>query len=44
MLAVLGTGLQARAHIEALRLVRAFAEVRVWGRTSSKAERLAAAL
>jgi ornithine cyclodeaminase/alanine dehydrogenase-like protein (mu-crystallin family) len=41
VLAVLGTGLQAHAHIEALRLVRNFREVRIWGRSPEKAERLA---
>ncbi len=30
MLAILGSGVQARSHLEALRLVRAFREVRVW--------------
>src|SRR4029077_4013499 len=30
VLAILGTGVQARSHLEALRLVRAFSEVRVW--------------
>lgn len=29
-LAILGSGVQAGSHLEALRLVRAFAEVRVW--------------
>lgn len=33
VLAVLGTGVQARAHVQALRLVRRFDEIRVWGRT-----------
>jgi thiomorpholine-carboxylate dehydrogenase len=33
ILAVLGTGVQARAHVQALRLVRRFDDVRVWGRT-----------
>ena len=37
VLAVLGTGVQARAHVEALRTVRDFAEVRVWGRTPAHA-------
>jgi len=40
-LAILGTGVQARAHIEALRLVRPFREVRIWGRNYEKAQRLA---
>lgn len=30
VLAILGSGVQARSHLEALRLVRNFAEVRVW--------------
>ena len=30
MLAILGSGVQARSHLEALRLVRAFRDVRVW--------------
>jgi ornithine cyclodeaminase/alanine dehydrogenase-like protein (mu-crystallin family) len=42
VLAVLGSGVQARSHVEALRLVHAFAEVRVWSRTPAHAERLAA--
>ena len=42
VLAVLGTGVQARVHIEALRLVRDFREVRIWGRSREKAVQLAA--
>lgn len=42
VLAILGTGVQARAHVEALRLVRPFREVRIWGRTPANAERCAA--
>ena len=30
MLAILGSGVQAQSHLEALRLVREFREVRVW--------------
>jgi ornithine cyclodeaminase/alanine dehydrogenase-like protein (mu-crystallin family) len=30
VLAILGSGVQARSHLEALRLVREFSEVRVW--------------
>jgi alanine dehydrogenase len=30
VLAILGSGVQARSHLEALRLVRSFREVRVW--------------
>jgi thiomorpholine-carboxylate dehydrogenase len=41
VLAVLGTGVQARAHVEALRHVRGIKEVRVWGRTREHAERCA---
>jgi ornithine cyclodeaminase/alanine dehydrogenase-like protein (mu-crystallin family) len=41
VLAVLGTGVQARAHICALRLVRKFEEIRVWGRTPSRAKQVA---
>ena len=42
VLAVLGSGVQARAHVEALRLVRPFREIRIWGRTTANAERCAA--
>jgi ornithine cyclodeaminase/alanine dehydrogenase-like protein (mu-crystallin family) len=41
VLAILGGGVQARSHWEALRLVRNFAEVRVWSRTPAHAQRLA---
>jgi thiomorpholine-carboxylate dehydrogenase len=41
VLAILGSGVQARSHMEALRLVRNFAEVRVWSRTPEHAERFA---
>jgi thiomorpholine-carboxylate dehydrogenase len=41
VLAILGSGVQARAHVEALTRVRAFAEIRVWGRTRAHAERFA---
>ncbi len=41
VLAVLGTGVQSRAHIRALRFVRSFDEIRVWGRTPSHAQRVA---
>ena len=36
-LAILGTGLQAHAHLDAMRSVRTIDEVRVWGRTHEKA-------
>jgi thiomorpholine-carboxylate dehydrogenase len=41
ILAILGSGVQARSHVEALRLVRNFDEVRVWSRTLEHAERFA---
>jgi thiomorpholine-carboxylate dehydrogenase len=41
-LAILGSGVQARSHLQALRLVRDFSEVRVWSRTPANAERFAA--
>ena len=41
VLAILGSGVQARSHVEALRLVRNFEEVRVWSPTKAHAERFA---
>jgi thiomorpholine-carboxylate dehydrogenase len=41
VLALLGSGVQARAHLQALTQVRSFAEVRVWSRTAEHAERFA---
>jgi thiomorpholine-carboxylate dehydrogenase len=41
ILAILGSGVQARSHVEALRLVRKFEEVRVWSPTTAHAEKLA---
>ncbi len=41
VLAILGTGVQARAHIHALRLVQQFDEIRVWGRTPERARQVA---
>jgi thiomorpholine-carboxylate dehydrogenase len=41
VLAVLGSGVQARSHIEALQLVRQFEEIRVWSPTNAHAERFA---
>jgi len=41
ILAILGSGVQARSHLEALRLVRQFEEVRVWSPTREHAERFA---
>jgi ornithine cyclodeaminase/alanine dehydrogenase-like protein (mu-crystallin family) len=42
VLALLGSGVQAHAHLEALRHVRRFEEVRVWSRTPAHAHRFAA--
>jgi ornithine cyclodeaminase/alanine dehydrogenase-like protein (mu-crystallin family) len=44
VLAVIGTGVQARAHIEALTAARRLAEIRVAGREPAKAERFARSL
>src|SRR5213082_925680 len=41
VLAILGSGVQARSHVEALRLVRNFEEIRVWSPTKEHAERFA---
>jgi len=41
VLAILGTGVQGRAHLEVLPHVRRFEEVRVWNRTAARAERFA---
>jgi ornithine cyclodeaminase/alanine dehydrogenase-like protein (mu-crystallin family) len=40
-LAILGSGVQARAHIRALRLVRDFDEIRIWSRNPQNAKLLA---
>jgi len=40
VLAVLGSGVQARSHIEALTRVRAFEEIRVWGRDAGRVRAL----
>ena len=40
-LAILGSGVQARAHFQALSLVRKFDDVRVWSRDSQHAQTLA---
>jgi ornithine cyclodeaminase/alanine dehydrogenase-like protein (mu-crystallin family) len=40
-LAILGSGVQARSHVEALRLVRHFEEIRVWSPNKSHAEQFA---
>ncbi len=41
ILAILGSGVQAHSHVEALRLVRRFEEIRVWSPTNTHAERFA---
>src|ERR1051326_2153175 len=41
VLAILGSGVQARSHFEALRLVRNFEEIRVWSQTKAHAEAFA---
>jgi ornithine cyclodeaminase/alanine dehydrogenase-like protein (mu-crystallin family) len=41
VLAVLGSGVQARSHVEALRLVRQFEEIRVWSPTLEHAKQFA---
>jgi len=40
VLAIIGSGVQAHSHLEALRLVRAFREIRVWSPTRERLERL----
>jgi alanine dehydrogenase len=37
VLAILGSGVQAQSHLEALRLVRSFSDVRVWSPRSGRA-------
>ena len=41
ILAILGSGVQARSHVEALRLVRRFEEIRVWSPTKEHADQFA---
>lgn len=41
VLAILGSGVQARSHIEALRLVRQFEKIQVWSPNKSHAEQFA---
>ena len=41
ILAILGSGVQARSHLEALRLVRQFEEIRVWSPTKEHARQFA---
>jgi thiomorpholine-carboxylate dehydrogenase len=42
VLAILGSGVQARSHVEALRLVRRFEEIRVWSPNAEHAQQFAA--
>jgi ornithine cyclodeaminase len=42
-LAILGSGVQARSHLEAISLVRPLSEVRVWSRNPDNARKFAAA-
>jgi thiomorpholine-carboxylate dehydrogenase len=41
VLAILGSGVQARSHVETLQLVRQFEEIRVWSPTIEHAKRFA---
>ena len=41
VLAILGSGVQARSHVEALRVVRQFEEIRVWSPTYEHAKQFA---
>jgi len=41
VLAILGSGVQARSHVEALRLVRQFKEIRAWSPTAEHANQFA---
>src|SRR5437762_3724462 len=41
VLAILGSGVQGRSHVEALRLVRQFEEIRVWSPNKSHAKQFA---
>ena len=41
VLAILGSGVQARSHVEALQLVRKFEEIRIWSPTRENAQRFA---
>jgi thiomorpholine-carboxylate dehydrogenase len=42
VLAILGSGVQAQSHVEALKAVRQFDEIRVWSRTPANAGKFAA--
>jgi ornithine cyclodeaminase/alanine dehydrogenase-like protein (mu-crystallin family) len=41
-LAILGAGVQARSHLQAMAAVRPFERARIWSRTAANAERVAA--
>ncbi len=41
VLAILGSGVQARSHVQALTRVRSFDDIRVWSRTEANARRFA---
>jgi len=41
ILAILGSGVQARSHVDALRLVKSFQEIRVWSPTFEHAKQFA---
>ncbi|XP_031554176.1 ketimine reductase mu-crystallin-like [Actinia tenebrosa] len=41
VLAILGSGTQARSHAEAMRHVKSFTEVKVWSRTAANAQKFA---
>lgn len=41
ILAILGSGVQARSHVQALRLVRQFEEIRIWSPNESHAKQFA---
>jgi thiomorpholine-carboxylate dehydrogenase len=41
ILGILGSGVQARSHIQAFRMVRGFKDIRIWSRNPAHAERLA---
>jgi ornithine cyclodeaminase/alanine dehydrogenase-like protein (mu-crystallin family) len=43
ILAVLGSGVQAQSHLEAIKLVRPIREARIWSRTPANVQRLATA-
>ncbi len=44
VLAILGTGVQARSHAEAMLCARPFDEIRIWGRSADRAAALAGEL